>query len=172
MLSPGFSLSLSGPVVSGTSDAAYDSTWGEVIYGVLRELRDLIGESTMFAAPAVIGCCKWLFSGRITHRSTGVSAVPAPCTLQRSARPTCQRCHQPLWTSSWAGSITVRAENAAKGRFQSRDMLDDVRRQGYAIDCDQPCRPQLCGDGRCRQWDHSRRRAGVMASLLGSRPTG
>ena len=53
MVSPDkFSLSGSGPVVSGASDAAYDSTWGEVIYRVLRELRDLMGESTMFAVPA------------------------------------------------------------------------------------------------------------------------
>ena len=28
-------------------------------------------------------------------------------------------------------------ENAAKGPFQLRDMLDDVRRQGYAYDCDE-----------------------------------
>ncbi len=121
------------------ADQEVGGDWGEVSYQALRELRDLVAESTMFAVPArdrmlyiaffstdhPIGVQESIGSARPMHASAVgkayLSALPVPLL------------DIVLGRLDYSGGT----ENAAKGPFQLRDMLDEVREQGYAIDHDE-----------------------------------
>ena len=123
----------SGPVSAGD--------WVEAGYQVIRGLRDQLGESTMLAVPArdrmlyvaffgtdrPIGVQEALGSARPMHASAVgkayLSALP-PATLDVV-----------LGRLDYASGT----EHAAKGPFQLRDMLDEVRENGYALDRDETC---------------------------------
>ena len=121
------------------SQAPYDSTWAEVSYEVLRDLRDFIGESTMLAVPARDRMLYVAFFG--TDHPIGVQETIG------SARPM----HASAVGKAYLSALSLATldvvlgrldytggtDNAAKGPFQLRDMLDEVRDQGYAIDHDE-----------------------------------
>jgi DNA-binding IclR family transcriptional regulator len=127
------------PGATGGTDGGVGGDWAEASYQALRELRDLVGESTMFAVPArdrmlyiaffstdhPIGVQEAIGSARPMHASAVgkayLSALPLPILDIVLGR---------LDYSSGT-------DNAAKGPFQLRDMLDEVREQGYAIDHDE-----------------------------------
>jgi DNA-binding IclR family transcriptional regulator len=118
---------------------AYDSSWGEVMHRELRRLRDELGESTMFAVPArdrmlyaaffgtdhPIGVQESLGSARPMHASAVgkayLSALPSALL------------DVVLGRLDYSGGT----ERAARGPFQLRDMLDEVREKHYAVDHDE-----------------------------------
>lgn len=116
-----------------------EGEWGEAIHQVLQELRDLAGESTMFSVPA-------------RDRMLYVAFYPTdhPVGVQESigsARPV----HASAVGKAYLSALGPAAldivlgrlnysdgtDMAAKGPFQLRDMLGEVRRQGYAVDHDE-----------------------------------
>jgi DNA-binding IclR family transcriptional regulator len=128
-----------GELPAGRSNSGVGGDWTETSYQLLKELRDLVGESTMFAVPArdrmlyisffgtdhPIGVQETIGSARPMHASAVgkayISALPA---LSLDVV---------LGRLDYSGGT----ENAAKGPFQLRDMLDEVRQHGYAIDHDE-----------------------------------
>ena len=127
------------PARGAVTDHGVGGDWGEVSYQALRELRDLVGESTMFANSArdrmlyiaffstdhPIGVQEAIGSARPMHASAVGKAYfvsPAPAAPgHRAGPPRLQRRHR----------------KRGKGPFQLRDTLDEVREQGYAIDHDE-----------------------------------
>jgi DNA-binding IclR family transcriptional regulator len=113
--------------------------WGEAIYRVLGQLRDIVGESTVFAVPA-------------HDRMLYVAFFPADDTPGEeesvgSRRPmhasAIGKAHLSALAPTMLDLVSGRlsfdggTELAAKGPGQLRDMLGDVRRLGYAIDRDE-----------------------------------
>jgi DNA-binding IclR family transcriptional regulator len=113
--------------------------WSEVVYEVLRDLRDEVGESTMFTVPARDRMLYATFFG--TDHPIGVhEALGSARPMQASAVGKAYLAALPaaaldvvLGRLDYSGGT----ENAAKGPFQLRDMLDEIRERGYAIDRDE-----------------------------------
>ncbi len=127
-----------GPAEMGSWDQAY-AGWSEGLYEVLSEIRDVTGEGTMFAVPAgdrmlyaafyptehPVGVQESIGSSRPMHASAVGKAYLA--TLGPAALDV-------LLGRLNYGSGT---ELAAKGPLQLREMLSQVRQQGYAVDHDE-----------------------------------
>ena len=113
--------------------------WGEVSYQTLRELRDLVGESTMLAVPARDQMLYVAFFG--TDHPIGVQeALGSARPMHASAVGKAYLSALPIKTLDIVlGRLdyTTGTEYAAKGPFQLRDMLDEVRENGYALDHDE-----------------------------------
>ena len=119
--------------------ATASSVWGEVSYQVLRDLRDLVGESSMLAVPARDQMLYVAFFG--TDHPIGVQeAIGSARPMHASA---VGKAYLAALPSAILDVVLGRlnyadgTENAAKGPFQLRDMLDEVRQLGYAIDRDE-----------------------------------
>lgn len=113
--------------------------WAEVVHRKLGDIRDALGESTMFAVPAgdrmlyvaffnndhPVGVQEAIGSARPMHASAVgkacLAALP-PSTLDIV-----------LGRLDYSGGT----ESAAKGPLQLRDRLDEARDQGYAVDRDE-----------------------------------
>jgi DNA-binding IclR family transcriptional regulator len=122
------------------------SDWHEGLQLMLSEIRDVVGESTMFSVPArdqmlyvaffatdhPIGVHEAIGSGRPIHASAVgkayLSALP-PADLD---------------VVLGRLSYSTGTEKAAKGPFQLRDMLGETGRLGYAIDRDETFHDLSC----------------------------
>jgi DNA-binding IclR family transcriptional regulator len=120
-----------GPFVEGE--------WTEALSGMLGKLRDIAGEATMFAVPA-------------RDRMLYAAFFPTghPIGVQESigsVRPMHASAIGKAYLSALdeetfdvvLGRLAYRegTDRAAKGPFQLRDMIADVRRLGYAVDHDE-----------------------------------
>ena len=133
-----FSLSGPGSLISEASDAAYDTNWGEASYQALREIRDLIGESTMFVVPARDRMLYVAFFG--TDHPIGVQeAIGSARPMHASAVGKAYLSALPPATLDVVLGRLDYSEGteSSQGPFHLRDMLDEVRRQGYASDRDE-----------------------------------
>jgi excisionase family DNA binding protein len=127
----------SGPAETPAEGLGGD--WGEASYHALRDLKDIVGESTMFAVPARDRMLYVAFFS--TDHPIGVQeAIGSARPMHASAVGKAYLSALPLAVLDIVlGRLdyTGGTENAAKGPFQLRDMLDEVREQGYAIDHDE-----------------------------------
>ncbi len=113
--------------------------WGRPLHQALRELRDLAGESTLFAVPATD---RMLYAAYFpTDHLVGVRESIG------SARPMNASAVGKAYLSALApGTLDVvlgrldyheGTTRAAEGPFQLRDMLTEVHERGYALDVDE-----------------------------------
>lgn len=112
---------------------------GEASHQALGDLRDLVGESTMFAVPAGDRMLYIAFFNN-DHPIGVQEGIGGARPMHASAVGKAYLSALPL------GSLDVLlgrldyssgTENAAKGPFQLRGMLDRARDQGYAVDRDE-----------------------------------
>jgi excisionase family DNA binding protein len=133
----GASTAISGPAEPPAE--GFRGDWGEASYHALRDVKDIIGESTMFAVPARDRMLYVAFFS--TDHPIGVQeAIGSARPMHASAVGKAYLSALPLAVLDIVlGRLdyTGGTENAAKGPFQLRDMLDEVREQGYAIDHDE-----------------------------------
>lgn len=125
----------SGQVQEPVSEPS-EGEWGEVLHQTLTIVRDLAGESTMFAVPArdqmlyaafyptdhPVSVQELVGSGRPMHASAvGKAYLSAlgPATLDIV-----------LGRLNYSDGT----DKAAKGPFQLRDMLGEVYRQGFSVE--------------------------------------
>jgi IclR family acetate operon transcriptional repressor len=115
------------------------SDWGEQLRVALGEIRDLVGEATMFAVPAA-------------DRMLYAAFFPTehPIGVQESIGST-RPMHASAVGKAYLSALSPAAldillgrlkyddgtDRAARGPFQLRDMLGAVREHGYAVDHDE-----------------------------------
>lgn len=118
------------------SDGSSEGDWSEALHQTLTIVRDLAGESTMFAVPA-----------RDQMLYAAFYPTDHPVSVQElvgSRRPM----HASAVGKAYLSALGPTAldillgrlnysegtEKAAKGPFQLRDMLEEVYRQGYSVE--------------------------------------
>lgn len=122
--------------IAATSNRHFEGEWGEVLHQNLSEIRDIVGESTMFSVPA---------RDRMLYASFYPSDNPVSVQeLIGSARPMHASAVGKAYLSALGPqsldvvlgrlNYSEGTELAAKGPFELRDMLGEVYTKQYAVD--------------------------------------
>jgi DNA-binding IclR family transcriptional regulator len=129
----------SAPSAPKPAESPGTRDWGETSQQALRDLRDLVGESTMFAVPARDRMIYISFFNN-DHPVGVQEAIGGARPMHASAVGKAYLSAFPLSSLDVVlGRLdySVGTENAAKGPFQLREMIDRTRDQGYGVDCDE-----------------------------------